>query len=194
MAEAFQAMTWLEKVFLTCAVVGGVLFLIRMVLFLFGGGGDADADLDLDADGAVGHGPDSDAAFKLLSLQGLTAFLMMFGIVGLALLRESRAAEGLAVAGAILAGLGSSWLIAKMFQAMSRLQSSGTLDLQNAVGQEGVVYLRIPAGGTGKVNVTVQEHLHTFEAVADGGAEIPTGQRVRVTRVLGGNVLVVEKA
>lgn len=196
MIASFEALTWLEKIFLACAVLGGALFLVRMILFLLGGGGGSDADVGgLEADpSAVGHGFESDAAFKLLSLQGLTAFLMMFGIVGLALRLESGAGEGLAVAGAVAAGVGSSWLIAKIFQSMGRLQSSGTLDLRNAVGQEGTVYLRIPAGGTGKVNVTVQEHLQTFDAVTDGGAELPTGQRVRVTALRGGNVLVVEKA
>jgi len=191
--ETIEAMTWLEKIFLGCAAVGGGLFLVRMVLFFLGGDHGGGGDLDLDVDGAGGHGFDSDAAFKLLSLQGITAFLMMFGIVGLALLRENQLAEGWAVLGATLAGLGSAWLIARMFRAMGRLQSSGTLDLANAVGQEGTVYLRIPAGGTGKVSVTVQEHLQTLEAVAEGKAELVTGQRVRVTRVLGGTVLVVER-
>lgn len=195
MIETLEAMTWLEKIFLACAAVGGILFLVRMVLFLLGGDGGGGADVDLDLGGGVaeGHGFDSDAAFKLLSLQGITAFLMMFGIVGLALLRENQVAEGWAVLGATAAGLGAAWLIARMFSAMGRLQSSGTLDLANAVGQEGTVYLRIPAGGTGKVTVTVQEHLQTLDAVAEGTAELATGQRVRVTRVLGGTVLVVEK-
>lgn len=193
MVETLEAMTWLEKIFLACAVVGGALFLVRMALLFLGGDGGGGSDLDLDVDGAGGHGFESDAAFKVLSLQGITAFLMMFGIVGLALLRENGVADGWAVLGATAAGLGAAWLIAKMFRAMGRLQSSGTLDLANAVGQEGTVYLRIPAGGTGKVTVTVQEHLQTLDAVSDGGAELPTGQRVRVTRVLGGTVLVVEK-
>lgn len=193
MIETVEAMTWLEKIFLACAAVGGALFLVRMVLFFLGGDGGGGSDLDLDVDGAGGHGFESDAAFKLLSLQGITAFLMMFGIVGLALLRENGVAEGWAVLGATAAGLGAAWLIARMFRAMGRLQSSGTLDLANAVGQEGTVYLRIPAGGTGKVTVTVQEHLQTLDAVSEGKTELSTGVRVRVTRVLGGTVLVVEK-
>jgi hypothetical protein len=78
---------------------------------------------------------DHDAGTRLLSIQGVAAFLMMFGLLGLALVRDSGAASPIAVAGALGAGTASMWVVAKVFAMMSRLQSSGTLDLASATGE-----------------------------------------------------------
>ena len=80
----------LEKFFAVCAAVGGLLFVIRLILQFVGGDSDAgdmdfDADFDVDVDAPdVGDGADfdsdTDLSFKALSFQGITAFAMMFGI------------------------------------------------------------------------------------------------------------------
>jgi membrane protein implicated in regulation of membrane protease activity len=208
-------MTVVDKVFLGCAVFGGVLFVVRVALFFIGHAGtdadtgfDADADVhaefgaDVDADldaGAGGHvelhhgGGDSDSSFRLLSFQGITAFLMMFGLVGLAMHLDSHAAQPLAILAGFAAGMLALYVVAKLFAFMKGLQSSGTVDVRNAIGQQGSVYLTIPAGGTGEVQVAVQERLRIYEAKAQDGTEIKTGQNVRVVQVVGGNILVVEK-
>jgi len=99
MAGAFTDLTGLELFFLICAFLGGAMFLIRLVLQMVGGNSDVDTDID------VGHADvvhaDSDVSFKLLTLQGLTAFFMMFGLVGFVLLRESKAGIAIAIAGAL---------------------------------------------------------------------------------------------
>lgn len=163
------------------------------------GGGDADVGAG-DADVGhveVDHGDtdhaDSDAGLRMLSYQGLMGFFLMFGLVGLALSRGSTAAAGWAFAGAVMGGLIMMWVLAKLLASMKRLHSDGTLNLYNAIGQEGSVYLRIPAGGTGKVQITVQERLMFFDAMADSGEEILTGEHIRVRRVVSGNIMVVEK-
>jgi membrane protein implicated in regulation of membrane protease activity len=204
-------MTAVDKIFLGCAVFGGALFAVRVALFFFvghagtdadtsfDGGADVHADFgtDVDADADVHtelhHGGDSDTSFKLLTFQGITAFLMMFGLVGLAMRMDSSAAEPMAILAASMAGLLALYVVGKLFAFMRGLQSSGTVDLRNAVGQEGSVYLTIHAGGTGQVRVTVQDRLRIYEAVADGEGEIRTGESVKVVNVLGGKLLVVQK-
>ncbi|MBU4459634.1 MAG: CsgG/HfaB family protein [Verrucomicrobia bacterium] len=74
-----------------------------------------------------------------------------------------------------------------------KLQSSGTLDLRKAVGKPGEIYLTVPAGGTGKIQVTVQNHMSIFDAVSLDGTEISTGTAVRVAELRGANVMVVER-
>src|SRR3970040_851782 len=76
----FRHITPIEIFYWASAIVGGILFLFRTALLFIGGDiGDTDGDGDVfDGDG------DSDFSFKLLSLQGLTAFFMMFGLSGLA--------------------------------------------------------------------------------------------------------------
>lgn len=40
----------------------------------------------------------------------------------------------------------------------------GTINIRNAIGSEGSVYLAIPKNGTGQVQVIVQGSLKTFDA------------------------------
>ena len=191
MSVAGSEFSGLEFFFIICALIGGGLFVVRFMIQLFGGS-SADADTDI----PVGHADvahtDVDVSFKLLTLQGLTAFFMMFGLVGFAMLRESRTNSGLALASAIAAGVGTVWLIGKIFSSVKKLQSSGTLDNAGAVGEQGSVYLTIRAKGGGKVQITMKGRPREFEAVSKDGSEIKTGERVRVLEV-NSSVLVVEK-
>jgi membrane protein implicated in regulation of membrane protease activity len=175
----------LDTLFLVCAVAGGSVFVLRTLLMLLGIGDDHPLHHDGDASG------DGDAGARLLSIQGVSAFLMMFGLVGLALLRQSGTSAPAALTLALLAGFASMWGIAQVFRVMRRLQSSGTLDLRRAIGKEGVVYLTVRPGQGGQVQLTVQGRLGVFEARSDGAREIATGQNVRVVDVRAG-LLVVE--
>ncbi|MHC4249408.1 MAG: hypothetical protein ACYS9X_09820, partial [Planctomycetota bacterium] len=204
--------------FILCAAIGGGLFAIRLVLFFLGGLGDTDADggdvdvgdvgdagdIDVgdvgdagdvdvgDAGGDVGDAVESAAAFKLLTLQGITAFLAMFGLVGLACYKADLGGA-LSVGGGIAAGAVSVAIITNLLAALLRLQSSGTISLKNAIGQDGTVYLRIPADGTGKVQVEVQERLMVLEAVSADKVELKTDDKVKVVGLVGGRTLSVKK-
>jgi len=186
-----------DWIFAACAVIGGIMLLIRIVLMFIGGEveGDVDAevpeDVDFDVD-AEGLG-EADASFRLLSLHGLTAFFAIFGLIGLGLHMESQFHVAVALAGAFLAGLASLFVVSYLFTIMRKLQSSGTLNLANAAGQEGTVYLTIPPGGTGKVRVAVQGRLKVFDAVSESEKPIKTGEAIRVLRVVSGNILLVER-
>lgn len=175
----------LDTIFVVSAIAGGAALVLRAGLMLLGIGDDS---LSHDASAAHGEG---EAATRLLSIQGISAFLVMFGLAGLALLRQSHAPAVLAVPVAFGAGLGSMWIIGKIFQLMGRLQSSGTLHLDAAIGRQGVVYLTIRPGSGGQVQVEVQGRLGTFDARSDGDGEIATGRQVRVVGVRAG-VLIVE--
>lgn len=213
MGAFFVSLNAAEKVFFICALVGGIMFIGRMILAFIGGqhhgdfsgdgGGGFDIHHDAGFDGGhdIGHDTgqdmdadhDSDSSFKLLSLQGITAFFMIFGLVGLALSKQGKAATLGAVVGAAAAGFFSMWVMAKIFKGMSRLQSDGTLDIRNAVDQEGTVYLRIPAEGEGKVQVTVQGSLREMTAISKYKTEIKTGERIVVDSITADNILVVRK-
>jgi membrane protein implicated in regulation of membrane protease activity len=202
MAGFFGSLIAIEKVFLISAVLGGFLFIGRMILMFIGGhhgDGDAGGDGGFDAHSA-GHGDgdidtdhgDSDSSFKFISMQGLTAFFMMFGLVGLALSRQSKLPEVWAIFGAVVAGLFCVWVIGKIMTSMIHLQSEGTLDIKNAVGNEGLVYLTIPADGQGVVQISVQDTLRELSAISQDKVQIKTGQRIVVNNVIG-NLLVVKQ-
>lgn len=202
MTTWFLALNAFEKIFLLCAMVGGILFFVRLVLMFIGGdahAGDGDVPGDLDGgdvgghDGDAHHAGDTDVAFKLLSFQGITAFFMMFGLVGLAMSKASGLHWGLALAGAVVAGLLTVWITDRLFRSFGRLQHSGTLQMKNAVGQEGTVYLTIRPSEKGQVQVTVQGRLLTLDAVSKDEGEIATGTRVKVVELSGDSTLVVQK-
>lgn len=206
MLAAANDISAMERVFIVCAALGGCLFVARMVLmFISGlghgditGGGDADAGgagHDLGGSGDAHHGggaTDSDVSFKALSFQGLTAFFMMFGLVGWAMIRESQYSAPVSALAAAAAGLGTVWLLKFLFESAGRLQSSGTLNLNNALGQEGTVYLTIRPGQVGKIQITVQNRMETLDATTEQTEEIKTGQRIKVVK-FAANMPVVEK-
>ncbi len=187
--EAFyNSLSPVQKIFLFSAVLGGIIFILRMVLMLVGMG-----DHDLHHDMSDVHG-DADASFKLFSLHGLTGFFMMFGLVGLGLSRQFWIPDLFAGAAGVAAGLATVWMIGKVFSSMTKLQSDGTLRLSGAIGQQGKIYLTIPPGGTGQVQVAFQGRLMIYDAVSADKKTIKTGDQVVVIDIVSGNTLVVEKA
>jgi membrane protein implicated in regulation of membrane protease activity len=189
MANAFSNLNGFEIFFLICAIVGGFFVLAKLIMQFIGAGADIDTDLDTGID--TQH-VDSDIGFKALSMHGLTSFLMMFGLVGFALYRQSHVGMFLSILGASIAGFASVWVIGRIFASVSRLQSSGTLATASAVGSTGTVYLSIPRGGTGRVSINFRGRLREFDASAADGEAIATGTPIRVVRVEA-SVLVVER-
>ena len=180
----------LDQLFVFSALGGGVLFLVQLVLMFVGGTVEADVDSDTETGGDA----TSDVSFKVLSLQGITSFVMMFGLVGWAMRADSHAGALTSMAVAVAAGVGSTWLIGRIFGFFVRLQSKGTLDMSRAEGASGQVYLAIRPDKPGQVNVTVHGRLLTLDAVTEGGKELTTGTPIRVTRVISDNSVVVEKS
>ncbi len=178
MIEWFAAHNGLEQLFLLGAIVGGLILFLRLILMIVG----------LDHHGADLH-LDSDAGFQALTIQGVSAFFTMFGVVGYMLHHGAAVGLVLALAGAIVAGLFSMWLIHRVFRAMLRLQSSGTVSLFAAVGSEGSVYLTVGKDG-GRVQINFANRLREFEAVSADGSTLPTGTPIRVQSVTA-NTLVV---
>lgn len=190
MVKAFANFNGLEIFFLACATIGGFFVLVKLVLQFVGGDTGTDAGIDSDIGAHTGH-VDSDVGFRLLSMHGLSAFFMMFGLVGLAMYRQSQAGVIISIISAVAAGMVSVWVIGKLFQGASRLQSSGTLKTADAVGSTGTVYLTIPEGRTGRVSLHFRNHLREFDAIEKNGKEVPTGTPIRVVQV-NANILVVE--
>ena len=189
--------TGLNAVFMGCAVVGGLVFIIRTLMMFIGGigdDGDGDGGMDGDMDGGMDDISDSDVSFNVLTVQGVTVFIMMFGLVGLCLRLEFKQGAVIAIIGAMAAGLASIWIISKVMRSMARLQSSGTIDMNNAVGQKGTIYLTIPAEGTGKARVVIQGRLKVVEAAAENKEEIKTGERIVVVDTVNSTVIVKKES
>jgi membrane protein implicated in regulation of membrane protease activity len=180
MTEWFASYNSVEQMFLLAGIVGGLVLVFRLILTIAG----------LDHHGGVDavH-VDSDAGFQALTIQGISSFFTMFGVVGFVMYHNATLGLVLALVGAVAAGVVSVWIIQKVFRSMLRLQSSGTVSLFAAVGSEGSVYLTVGKDG-GRVQINFANRLREFEAGSADGATIPTGTPIRVQSVAA-NTLVV---
>lgn len=164
------------------ALVGTGFFLVRTVMMFVTG-----AEMDLHVEDGAGfdldHG-DTEGSFKVLSLQAISAFMMGFGWGGLGAYRGWGLPALMSVPIGFAFGAGMMWILAKMFGWITRMQTSGNINLASALLREGTVYTQIPARGTGKgvVKVVVDEHLRYYNAVSDGDP-IDTHSKVRVTEI-----------
>ncbi|MAT86815.1 MAG: hypothetical protein CMA25_07660 [Euryarchaeota archaeon] len=178
--------TGLEMVFGFCALIGSLLFLLYFGLVLIGGvfEGVVEGMFDIDVD--MG----SDFSFKAITFQGVVAFVMMFGLVGLAVM-QSTTNETIAVFGGAAAGIMSMFAINKLFHMFYGLESDGTVQHNQAIGAKGLVTTRIRKGSPGEVQVTYQHALRTEAAVCeDENMELGTGTMIEVVDVIGTRLIV----
>lgn len=171
-----------EQLFWAIGLISNSFFAIYLILQMVGGH---------DSDFHPEH-PDIEPTFAILSLRSIMAFGMFLGYTGVVCTRMGVGWFITTVVG-ILAGIVAAWLAWRLLLLVLRLQSSGTLDLQNAVGKTGTVHLVVPAQsrGTGKVSVDVQGALRELDAISED-EEIPTGQSVLVMAITDDGLLIVK--
>ena len=183
MIEWFASHNGIEQLFLLSGIVGGVIILFQLILMIVG----------LDHHGTDVH-IDSDAGFQALTIQGISSFFAMFGVVGYALSHGALLGALISIVGAFGAGVvpETRTRILSTSGSLMKLQTSGTISLYAAVGSEGSVYLSVGKDG-GRVQINFANRLREFEAVSADGSTIPTGTPIRVQSVTG-NTLVVAPA
>ncbi len=179
-----------EQIFWIVTIPSTVIFLILLVLTVFGG--DTDTDVDTDVDGDLADG--DFIPFQFLSLKNIVAFFAVFGWSGIGFINAGLP-TWLVTFLAVLCGLLMMTLMATLFYLMSRLAESGTLKMKNAIGKLGEVYLVIPAkrGGMGKVQLNVQGSVRTLDAITDDLEKIPTSSIIQVIDVIDDHILLVKK-
>ena len=157
-------------------------------------GGDLDGNLDTDMDYSDGSSPGDLGTLNFFTVQGVVTFLCVFGWSGI-LIYGFTGNIPLALILAFVLGAAAMYGVAKLIWASKKLAHNGTLNVRNMLGASGTVYLVIPAGGEGrgKVNISSGERFVEFDAVTEDHESLPDGTPVRVTDILGDNVLVVEK-
>ena len=180
----------LQLIFASSAVLGGVLFLLWFALMMIGG---IAADLfdgifgtDFDAMGA-------DASFKALTFQGIMAFMMFFGLGGLYVLEGDSDQTSLAIVVGSVTGFASMYGTGKLFQLFVSLQSDGTIDMDDSIGSVGTIYLRIPEGGIGQIQVESGNAMRTYNAKSEDGQGMATGEFAEVIDVISSTLIVRRK-
>ncbi|WZL72743.1 hypothetical protein QBE52_17010 [Clostridiaceae bacterium 35-E11] len=196
MTAWWHSMESFEKVFWYFAIPFSVVLAIQLILTFtgMGGGGDVDTlDDGFDVDGDTEGDGGVDSSFQLFTVRNFITFFTVFGWAGIATYHTG-ASKAMTIFAAITIGIIVMGIVASLFYFIMKLSENGTMNLKNAVGATGEVYLSIPErkSGIGKVQITVQGSLKEMEAMTEGEA-IPTDAIIKVVDVLSDHILLVEK-
>ncbi len=189
MKEFFDGMSTFEQTYWIIALIGSVIFIIILIMAFLGG----DMDSDMEMDGTEFEADDGGVGFQFFTLKNLVAFFTIFGWTGVVCI-DYDLSNGLTLVIAIIAGLLMMVATTSLFYFMHRLTESGTLQMKNALGVIGEVYLPIGANRskTGKVQIKVQGSLRELEALTDENEDLPTGAVVKVIEIISTELLLVE--
>lgn len=211
----------MTAIFMFCALVGGTIMVCQFALTLIGLGGHdlVDAghgglDLDHDAGADAAHDMADDGAatgeaqgddsshqhsstwlFGVITFRTMIAAITFFGLTGMAAHSADLSSINQVLIG-LACGIGAMYAVHWLMSLMYRLGEDHTVRIGRAVGQEGMVYLPVPAGkaGHGKVQLRLQGRMMECEAMTAEPDNLPTGARVVVVGVVGGHVLDVALA
>lgn len=156
-----------SSIYLGIALIGTLLYIVRLVLMFMGMGHGGDFDVHVH-DGSVG---DHDSGMQIFSLHSILAFAMGFGWMGVLARGAWNWSNYLALPAAFVMGLALMFLSAALMYNMLKLQSTPTIDVASTVGTTGKVYLTIPAKGQGEgqVEIAVSGRKKILPAVSTGG-------------------------
>ncbi len=169
----------IAQIYWGIALIATSIFLIQLALTFIG----LDADLEADFDAGDGLG--------LISFRSILAFATFFGWGGVLAISEGFSAPK-ALMIAFLCGFIAMVTLAYMLSKLFGMQESGTINVYEAIAQEGEVYINIPKAkkGKGKIQINIADKLMEFDAISDGAA-IATGVKVIVKDVLKDNIMLV---
>ena len=191
MIEWWNGLDIAQQIFALVGIGSGVILVIQMIMLLFGLGDDSDMDFE---DGDIGDlDIEEGDGITLFTVKGIVAMLCIMGWTGVIFLGTDMN-RALAYVLSFLCGVATLVVMAYVMRAILKLQSSGNIDVGNAVGKVGQVYIPIKPSGSasGKVNITIQGQYSEFSAITTADRVLPTGSYVRVVAVDEAGTLVVE--
>ncbi len=181
----FEGLSTLQQVFWVCAGISSLVFAIQFILTLIGMD-SADMDVDVDA----GDTLDLGGGLSLFTIRNLVNFFVGFGWAGVCL--ESSISNPIVltlVATAVVVAFVIDFFYLR--RQLLKLEKNGAFDINDCVGKVADVYLRIPASGKGKIQVSAQGSVHELEAISVSG-DIRTGAKVRVVEIVDSSTVKVE--
>ena len=192
----------LRSALLCVAVPATAIMVLQTVMIFIGMAGHSDVDIQGDngIDGVFGNdAPDAtdvhigDSGLRIFTVRGMVAFFAVGGWAGLSALSLSQSAAA-AIITAFVAGTLALLLVAWFFRWAASLNENGTLQMDNAVGKMGEVYITVPANmsGSGKVNVIIQGRLTETDAMTKSDRPLKYGETVEVVEMAVGNTLLVK--
>ena len=134
----------------------------------------------------------STSILKIFTIRGIVAFFAIGGWAGLAALSAGVNAFW-AFQIALFAGVSALLLASIVIRLALRMQTSGNINISNAIAQPAEVYIRIPPARSekGKVTMLLQERFVELDAVTDCDVELMPQTKVEVIALADRDCLVV---
>ena len=198
-----------EKFFWIFAIPSSALFILQSVMTFFAveHGGDIHGDISSNLSHGFHDVPHEytlednsenslealDAKFKLFTIRSIVAFFTVFSWAGIAMNRAGMS-HIISIIIAVILGFTIMFIVSFIYYSAAKLTEDGTMDIKNAIGKRGDVYLTIPKKeeGIGKIQIEIQGVLRVMDAITYG-EEILTGDKVIVIRIVDNQLLLVEK-
>ncbi|MBR0596323.1 NfeD family protein [Sinanaerobacter chloroacetimidivorans] len=217
MVDWWNGLDLVLKILYCIAIPATLILVIQTILSLLGGfEGGAGVDFSdtsgIDFNGGSDIGEMADAAdmsgtdflsdggnpadfsiMSMLTLQGIVTFLTVMGWTSIVAIASGTPGFLSIIVGIVL-GFFAMYAAARILHASRKLTENGTLNLSNAIGETGRVYVPIPSSGsgTGKVTLNAQGRYLECDALNYSEEVLPTGTMVRIVDVRN-DILVVEE-
>ena len=187
MMEWFQDLSSFQKTYWIITGISTLIFLIILITTFAGADADDIGDVDTEIDADTGAG------FQFFTLKNLVGFFTIFGWSGIACI-DAGYSNSTTIIISLLCGLVMMFIMAALFYYISKLTSSGTLKMQNALNSIGEVYLTVGAkrSKTGKIQIKIQGALRELEALTDAEEDLKQGRIIKVIEVTNNGILIIE--
>ena len=152
----------------TSIFAGALLILLFLISFIGG--------LDLDTD-IGGVDVDSDSG-GLGLIKGLLTFVSVGSWV-MKIMLGTEQNPAIAACIGVVSGLVAFVILSQLFKLLLKNQENVNWTLEDAMFASGEVYLRIPSGGNGIVNVNINGVTREVKAKSKSSEEIKTGTPIR---------------
>lgn len=185
----YKELPFMMQIFWGCAIVSSVFMLVQLVLSLIGMG-----DFEFDADAAAADGLDASGGVDLFTVKNITNFFVGFGWAGISL-RDVIETDWILLAVSVGFGILFVVIFILLFRQLMKLENNSAVGVEETVGKNADVYLRIPGGrgGKGKVQLSIKGAVKEYNAVTDDAENIPSGTIVRITEIIGKDCVLVER-
>lgn len=193
----WEGLSTLNRFFVCSATVFSILFIWQIITTAAGvdthdaghsGGSDIHGDLSAPIHYEV-HEFSADA-FTLISVRSMLAFATIFSWSGAIYLSEGTSVI-FALIYSFVWGALAMFGVSLILHFLLRMQEQGNVSAAWAIGEEGVVYINIPANGIGKVRLMVRGVMSIINARSRNASPIIEGTKVRVVNIINQNTVEV---
>lgn len=159
------------------ALFATILFALKLVVFSFMGAGDSEVASDFNSSA------DSDPSFNFLSIQSIIAFLMGFGWMGYAGLKQLGFGQGINLAVAFAVGFIFMFVMSFLMFSVRKLEKNVKKDKSGAVQSVGRAYTNFVPSGLGQVEIEINGKLSVVNASNISDENINAFDLIRVVKV-----------